>query len=566
MYASRNGQDDLNAADEQFQLALKEALEAGLDTEIGHLHRQYAYLVLKNQGKLNEAAVQFQKALVHDQHPLFSYWYSLSARELGNIYFLQVAGSPAKPLQAADPRSVHLTNPARAALRRALEAYNDGRDRFDRYLGSEIIPIARAVGQQMFRSYTDNAVQIAMDSKATREMIAEIEASGPRYATEVVAEGRAVRNLADPHSFTRYQSARAVFHKSLASITEGWDLDTAFQAYLDSVSKDHDERQYYMRTRNSLTLPVSQAHLSDEMARRLLELRLPNIAFLLFHAGRRETLGTLVDAATGNTRTVATDLTEQKWQACHEAYRNAVKAACVQDIPERFREHVMCQALDDLLATYEEFFGGLFVAVLPLINAKYQVKIFPRFFMNEVPLHALSIAGKRLIRYADVSYAPTLGMFFQVHQQDAGPASGTLAAIHNVEIIPYTGMFRMLQGFMNNRLRVLTSPSWPGVVSALEKDMPSDLFFACHGQYDPEDPSKSWVKLSQEEKVSLGDVFSGLDLSRCRSVVLGACESGLVRTLVSAEYIGLPIAFFAAGVRSSLAHFGKSPKSRRQFF
>jgi CHAT domain-containing protein len=88
---------------------------------------------------------------------------------------------------------------------------------------------------------------------------------------------------------------------------------------------------------------------------------------------------------------------------------------------------------------------------------------------------------------------------------------------------------------------------------ALAENPPTDIFFACHGRFDQDDPRKSRLEVTRDEPVDFTRLFSDLDLRSCRSVFMGACESGLGRTLVSAEYAGLPTAFFAAGVRSVIA-------------
>jgi hypothetical protein len=44
-------------------------------------------------------------------------------------------------------------------------------------------------------------------------------------------------------------------------------------------------------------------------------------------------------------------------------------------------------------------------------------------------------------------------------------------------------------------------------------------------------------------------VFEELDLNGCRCVIMGACESGVVRADIGAEYIGLPSAMLSSGVR-----------------
>jgi CHAT domain-containing protein len=60
---------------------------------------------------------------------------------------------------------------------------------------------------------------------------------------------------------------------------------------------------------------------------------------------------------------------------------------------------------------------------------------------------------------------------------------------------------------------------------------------------------KPCIQNPESKAVSFPTIFSELDLTKCECVTLGACESGLGRSIVTAEYMGLPLAFFAAGVR-----------------
>jgi hypothetical protein len=173
--------------------------------------------------------------------------------------------------------------------------------------------------------------------------------------------------------------------------------------------------------------------------------------------------------------------------------------------------------------------------------------------MNEVPLHALTVGGELLADHcASVSYAQTLGLFLQVHRPDAPvPASArTLTMLrdtHGASI--YAGTVQVLTPLLGDALTVLPDPAWPAAMDVLSAKRPPDLFFACHGEYDADDPTASRLLLGGDGGVSFEQLFADLDLSGGDCVTLGACESGLGRTLVTAEYLGLPTAFFAAGVR-----------------
>jgi hypothetical protein len=408
---------DLDAAREQFETALEESGNAGLDAEIGHLHRDLGYRVFRAQGRLKEAAAEFERALAHEEHPLFSYWYALSARELGDCVMRMATGS--RP--ADDLRQLQLSGAILRDLQAGLGTYRSGRERFDLFTGCEVLPIARAAEQQMFRSYVDNAVQVAMLCKAGSDVIAEIEASGPRYATDIVAEGVAARKLGGANAFADYQRSRAVVHASLARRNEGSTLEEDFPAYLESVTNNRDLRQFYLRTRNALSVPIAQAERSDELAKRLLSLHVEGVAFLFFHVARKQTFATVVDSASGDVAVLSANCEAREWELCHEAYRNAMEMACSDELPEALRERGMCSALDLILGSYQSLVGDMFAAALPMIRGKH-VKIFPRFSMNAVPLHAVAIGGKALAQHCDVSYAQTLGMFFQLHATTPDPS------------------------------------------------------------------------------------------------------------------------------------------------
>ena len=74
------------------------------------------------------------------------------------------------------------------------------------------------------------------------------------------------------------------------------------------------------------------------------------------------------------------------------------------------------------------------------------------------------------------------------------------------------------------------------------------LHFACHGQYDWFTPARSALLLAHDERLTLANVLSELNLGSVRLVTLSACETGLMDIRRSPdEYLGLPAAFLQAG-------------------
>jgi|GEM_PF-5138450 len=527
-------QEELEAACEQFRLGLEEAQEISLETEIGHFYRLYGY-ALSLDGQFPEAAQQFERAIAFESNPEFSYWQSLSARELGDV-LIKMA-----------PFEMDPANPP-AVIERAMKAYNFGRLMFEGNIGMGVVPVSRAVKQQMFRSFTDNVLQIALMLGDILEVLAEIEAAGPRYATELVAEGAEISALPKTDQL-QLRQARAIFHTNLTTFNEKNTLDQDFSQYIASVESNRQERHMYMEKRVGMTVSLTNVQKSDIIAQKILALNLPNVMFLLFHIGERQTFVTLVDYDSGKMRVVKINKGEEYWREQHEAYHKALQE--IRGLPIPFIG--MSRVLDNLLGFYEDALCPLLEPFLPLLKGKH-LKIFPRLFLNEVPFHALTIGGRRLIEYCDVSYAQTLGLFLQVHQHydqqhKSTPSTRTLTMICDDKGAPYyQGAIQLLSQIYTNDLHIVLSPSWQEFATSL-RNYPTDILFACHGNYNPDDPAASWLSFSKSEETSFSKFFSELDLVGCECVTMGACESGLGRNIVTAEYLGLPIAFFTAGVR-----------------
>src|SRR5436190_11703281 len=100
------------------------------------------------------------------------------------------------------------------------------------------------------------------------------------------------------------------------------------------------------------------------------------------------------------------------------------------------------------------------------------------------------------------------------------------------------------------------------MVEAISTRPAADTLFACHGKYDAVDLEASYLDLADGEGglVAFRRVFADLDLGGCRSVMMGACESGIVRAEIGAEYVGLPSAMLASGVKYVIGALWRIPQ------
>lgn len=77
------------------------------------------------------------------------------------------------------------------------------------------------------------------------------------------------------------------------------------------------------------------------------------------------------------------------------------------------------------------------------------------------------------------------------------------------------------------------------------------LHFACHGEFDHDDPLRSWLEIGPGEKLSAADVLAEYQF-QAELVTLSACRSGLSRVLRGDEPMGLVRSFLRSGARAVL--------------
>ena len=208
----RDSEGHVSEAEADISGCLRDARQFGLEAEIGHLLRIHAWQ-LTALGQFDAAAAELEAALKHEQPlSLFSYWYALTARELGVVRMQKALLTP-EGLSDEKRRSELLDS--------ALQAYAPSRRLFDVVTNSSGPPAGAVSKRQMFRRYTGNALQAALGQSRPVDALAEIEATGPRGLTTAMAETTALAQL--PGTPDEFLASRALFQRYLTSIPLSFD-------------------------------------------------------------------------------------------------------------------------------------------------------------------------------------------------------------------------------------------------------------------------------------------------------------------------------------------------------
>jgi CHAT domain-containing protein len=93
----------------------------------------------------------------------------------------------------------------------------------------------------------------------------------------------------------------------------------------------------------------------------------------------------------------------------------------------------------------------------------------------------------------------------------------------------------------------------PGIAGRLSAEAGAYrwLHLACHGEFDLDDPLRSWLEIGPGERLSAADVLDEFTID-AELVALSACRSGVSRVLRGDEPMGLVRAFLSAGARAVL--------------
>ncbi|MCT7955823.1 CHAT domain-containing protein [Laspinema palackyanum] len=251
-----------------------------------------------------------------------------------------------------------------------------------------------------------------------------------------------------------------------------------------------------------------------------------------------------------------------------------------------YRQPSWYKALDRRLEDLAEHLHlSSLIAALP--QTCQRLILIPHLYLHLFPLHALSVelnapATPLLERFSQgVSYAPSCQILDYIHHRPQPATPPQFFAVQNpTQDLSYAQMeVEFIRPYFDPNCYILTQQAATKSAlnrrETLEKLRQSHfIHFACHGGFDSENPLNSAVILAgdtplesapTEEKrqtltlrdgrrfdtaqqgLTLGEIYRNLEIPACRLVMLSACETGLMGSLLTDEYIGLASGFLYAG-------------------
>jgi hypothetical protein len=551
------------------QRALDTALASNITTEIGHLRRAVGSttiatgLQLRRAGDLDgardafrRAEMQLEVAAAFEREEGCEYWAALSQYRLGDAqrYFDDLAGN---------------------SQDRALTSYTRGRSMLDKHLSTQIVPADRATKKQIFSSFSATALSTAFATGRGRTLLAQMAVDGSATASDLEQELQALRRL-DDDMRRAFAQTRGIYHLEMTAVEHGAD------AYENLIREHHDERlRYYVGklwTRRRLYRDT------EVLVERLAAGLSQGTVIFAIDPCQHESFAAAFDHGVNHLRTArVANLTEPGTAEAQNAFAQALETVK--------RGHprpatVIKSALDVLLSGVPPTLVAVANAALAISGDIDRVVLLPYRQLSSFPWQALEINGGPLLERCEVVYGHSIEMLEMLECRP--PSEGK--AEHTTMIYDDAGAdyFEPLStaGSSIGIQQVLRNPSWEelealgplaGAASSSDHDplyghvltyapLPSDepppeedpppprpilqdLFFACHGSFDPLDPLSSGLLLDDQTRtIDFSDVLTKLDLGTWRGVVLGACETGLARRELATEQVSLGSAFLAAGV------------------
>lgn len=188
-----------------------------------------------------------------------------------------------------------------------------------------------------------------------------------------------------------------------------------------------------------------------------------------------------------------------------------------------------------LLDPLTRFFGERDLIVVPVGALHY------------VPIHALYNGRHYLVENRRINYSPSAYIWQKLDAKPERKPENALLFGFSDERIPLVNrevrsikqLFNQAESFIGKRARVSDFIRKAGDFDCLH--------LACHGQFRPENPLFSSLRLA-DGHITVRDIC-GLKL-RARIVTLSACETGVNKVFAGEEILGLARGFLSAGAES----------------
>ena len=207
----------------------------------------------------------------------------------------------------------------------------------------------------------------------------------------------------------------------------------------------------------------------------------------------------------------------------------------------------MRRHLPDLTRRAKQHLQSLYDLLLRPIEAKISKRrlvIVPHRTLHYLPFQALHDGNGYLMQRHEISYAPSALVLQQcLHRDEASWNRALLLGVADEQTPRVRDEIKALTPLFPEAVALLGGDA---SVEALRRLAPSAdvIHLACHGQFRPDNPLFSSLKLG-DGWLTVRDAY---DLRLHSSLVtLSACETGVSAVAPGDELIGLARGFFAAG-------------------
>ncbi len=214
---------------------------------------------------------------------------------------------------------------------------------------------------------------------------------------------------------------------------------------------------------------------------------------------------------------------------------------------ERVRRH-----LAPLTARTRHHLGSLYDILLRPLEARLGARrlvVVPFRALHYVPFHALFDGAAHVVERREVCYAPSAGVLRHCLAQPRRTLeSALLLGVADEQTPRVRDEIDALAPLFPQSIALLDERA---TLDALRRHAPAAdvLHLACHGQFRPDNPLFSSLRLA-DGWLTVRDAYD-LDLN-CGLVTLSACETGMSAVAPGDELLGLARGFLSAGATSLL--------------
>lgn len=187
------------------------------------------------------------------------------------------------------------------------------------------------------------------------------------------------------------------------------------------------------------------------------------------------------------------------------------------------------------------------------------ILLIPHRFLHMLPLSSLPTDTVGSAHLPDlfkekVFMGPSLHLILLTSERNRPDLKSLIAVQNPSDDLPYTDIevSAIKNNFHHKLILGGQQATYKNIVNSPLLSGGNVMHFACHGTYNVERPLESSLKLANDEKLTLVDIF-GLPLDTYRLVVLSACETGFSDTSsLTDEYTGFGGGFLFGGAKCVL--------------